>query len=562
MQRQRSDLASGPSRTGWRAGALACAACLAATLGAAVPRIAIRPAPNAIVMLPQLSVTPRAGGYTLNANCSTGGGAITFHLTVSNTGAGPSAADMGDRGGVVVSTALRTGNRSPSIWSTGAALPAIPAHGSVPVDVTLMPLETRSQMDGTHDFRVVVNAAGHIRTESPGGNSTDITATIPAGFCRDMAVRPADANLMPPSPSPVMSPDTVMSSTRQNAGALGVGHLQSQPPPSKGMTTHVPAHLQLTPVVAAPADLQYTNSPTVCTAHAGTGLASLICPGLISGKTALPLVWDWQACNAVGCVSRPDGYRIYRVTDTVFTGGLVRLGTRTLVDTQTDPSMTIRGISPYHNTDCYVVTAYKGATESGSSNEWCGAANLSMGTAVVTVKPTATHTTQGLITPIGGCDPGYTPYVRTNGEGIERYDTGSCGVDWVYHTFYQWDLSTAIPKDKVISKVLFVAYSSVQQLTEGKSSLPCAITGVDQISWLRPDITLVTLQSLPNIYLPQTHIDVQINSHGVLADLTRWFATSRSIAMGYEHTRDDYANVHDTCLALFADPHLDVTYYP
>lgn len=130
--------------------------------------------------------------------------------------------------------------------------------------------------------------------------------------------------------------------------------------------------------IAAPQHLAYSNSPQVCAAHIHGLGAALVCPGIIASAKVLPLVWDWAPCHANGCLSQIEGYHIYRLP----TGGYRNVSrSRTLADSQPDQNTTIRGISPFSKTDCFLVTAYKGTEESEASNVWCGTPNLPMGAA-------------------------------------------------------------------------------------------------------------------------------------------------------------------------------------
>jgi hypothetical protein len=531
----------------------------AGALAAVSPAIPPGPAQAQPAMgpaLPSFAVVARAPAYSLNTNCSTGGGAITFRLLVSNNGAGASPAIAQDQGGVMISTAMPTNGGPGSLWSVAAALPAIPAHGSVPLDVTLMPLGNPSLMAGAHVFSAVVNAVGHVKTASTAGNTTNISVNVPAGFCPNMTAVTTRV-LVTKTPAPVASGGSTL-----NAGP-GI------PPPNAGqqhnLIVHGPA-LSAPVVVSAPTNLVYTNDPKVCNAHAGGGLAGgLICPGLIASTASLPLVWDWQQCtytpgssffnipdsNVCG-VSRPDGFRIYKVTNTFSSSHFIHLGTRVLVDTQTDPTLTIRGISPYQKTDCYVVTAYRGSTESPDSNTWCGAANLAMGTAWKEVDPTDKPSMFNLPIPcdsIGRPYPanpdGHEGFVKYNGHDHITDPPLDCTGDMIYHMSYTFDLSAL----KGITKVIFVAYFNDEQFAtmfgSAKTTYPCAITG----------LMIAGDQS--------SEIPLQAGQFGVTADITHYFAGGRVVTVSFAHKPDpDPLNPQDTCLADFKNTHIDVTYFP
>jgi hypothetical protein len=147
------------------------------------------------------------------------------------------------------------------------------------------------------------------------------------------------------------------------------------------------------PTIAAPSNFWYTNDPTVCVNHAGL-LASLVCPGMLADGTTLLLVWDWNpnSCANGNCVTSIDGFHIYSVTSGGSSGQYAVLPTRTLVDTQSDPSYTLRGIKPFSTGQCFVATAFKGKNESPDSWSYCVPANLALGTQEVTYSPSAGQT--------------------------------------------------------------------------------------------------------------------------------------------------------------------------
>jgi hypothetical protein len=538
--------------------AFACIGCSLGLIGAVNPSASVQHVPSAI-MLPQFTVAARTPAYTLNSNCSMGGGAITFHLMVSNTGGIDSPAITKDQAGVMVSTTMQSGSSPGSLWSVAAALPAIPAHQSVPVDVTLMPLGSPSAMSGSHIFSAAVNVIGHVKTASTFGNSTTISVVVPSGFCPNWtaAARARTVSTLV-APTPTIAPEKTRGLTLANQSVM------RQPPPilqakivpnsSKVATMRINAkRVALVALVAAPLNLVYTNDPAVCTAHAGLA-GALICPSLISSQSALPLVWNWQPCTLTSCVSAVDGFHIYRVTNTWSGLNVIHLATRTLVDTQSDPTLTVRGISPYNKTDCYVVTAYKGSTESPDSNEWCGSSNLPMGTAWMEINPLASGSIDGGY----GCNAyqGY-PSSPNNLEGIVHFygmtsytiPPVECDGDLDYEATYKFDLSQLA----TISKVFFVARFVKERVPTGKDLLgdimdtsttyPCAITG------------------LMNISDPSSLVPLQSDQYGVTADITRFFASSRVVTVGFSHT--PYPNsTQDTCLTAFQDAHIDVTYFP
>jgi hypothetical protein len=159
---------------------------IAASAGAPAASTSSGVQPVYLTALPDLIVSARAPAYTLGTTCSTGGPAIVFHLTVSNIGAAPSTSVSADQGGVVVQTATHSGNVG-AIWSAAATLPPVPSHGSVNVDVSLMPLSPPSAMAGSHVFSVLVNRLNTLKVASTSNKGASITVDIPNGFCPHLA---------------------------------------------------------------------------------------------------------------------------------------------------------------------------------------------------------------------------------------------------------------------------------------------------------------------------------------------------------------------------------------
>jgi hypothetical protein len=144
-----------------------------------------------LVALPDLTVSARTPAYTLNSGCSTGGAAIIFHLTVSNIGVGNSGPIAQSQGGVMIQTSMQSSPNGPgSVWGTAAALPTISGRSSVQLDVSMPALRPSSGMEGTHVFSAFVNPLNTVKEMSTTNNSTNITVTIPKGFCPNMTAAP------------------------------------------------------------------------------------------------------------------------------------------------------------------------------------------------------------------------------------------------------------------------------------------------------------------------------------------------------------------------------------
>ena len=122
-------------------------------------------------------------------------------------------------------------------------------------------------------------------------------------------------------------------------------------------------------VIPQPKDLTYTTNPTTCAQHAGL-LVAILCPDIINRGGTILLVWRWDAKSPI------DGFYVYRTSTQVHFGqpghrGKSVVTKRTLVDTQTDASLTIRAIKPFKKGECFIVVAYRGKIQSDPSNRFC-----------------------------------------------------------------------------------------------------------------------------------------------------------------------------------------------
>jgi len=126
------------------------------------------------------------------------------------------------------------------------------------------------------------------------------------------------------------------------------------------------------PGIPAPFNLANTTDPKVCGQH----IFPLICIAMSSG--VLTLVWNW---NPNASYQTLDGYDVYRVDHGMFT----RVA-RTSAGQDGTGTMLQASSGPFNGT-CYVARAYKGSTESASSNTFCVG-----GTGVI--GPTTLYSTQ------------------------------------------------------------------------------------------------------------------------------------------------------------------------
>ena len=259
-----------------------------------------------VALPPDLTVSGRQPPFGLSHNCSQGESAITFHLNVTNIGAGIA-------GAINDSHAVRVADVANPAWSSGATLPAVPPGATVARDVTLLGLALPAQMAGHHSFTIVVDGNRSIAEKSYANNSTTVAVDFPPGFCQ-----------------PPVRIATGVSAT-----------VTPRAPPSRfALAPH--------PIVflPAPENLTSTVSKDVCTAHGGNAGAFVCSIGLSAGK--LVLVWDYPYPNAI------DGFHVYR------SGGAL-LATQSLATVH----LIVLDAQPVGS--CFNVTVFKGKDESSPS---------------------------------------------------------------------------------------------------------------------------------------------------------------------------------------------------
>lgn len=328
--------------------------------------------------------------------------------------------------------------------------------------------------------------------------------------------------------------------------------------------------------IAAPQHLAYSNSPQVCAAHIHGLGAALVCPGIIASAKVLPLVWDWAPCHVNGCLSQIEGYHIYRVP----AGNYRHLDrSPTLVDSQPDQNTTIRGISPFSKTDCFLVTAYKGSEESEPSNVWCGRPNLPMGIAMSDFFPVK-RLTIWQHSPTS-CAPTSIWKVEENTaqHGVvlpkNSPSTNPCFATDVYHGYlgFTFDLSGGVQKATFItypapciagvmktqSASWFATIGGIQAQTPRSNNPqgakpfakePGAPIPFDNSSQ-RP---FQLAGSLPSYSSPN-------NAQRYEADVTPWFSSTR--AGSYTFGLSFYlSKPGPSCFADLSNSWIEITYYP
>lgn len=241
---------------------------------------------------------------------------------------------------------------TPIRWSGASGLPAIRRNHSGNVTIALTPragvavpptlplvvkldrgrLEGASQSGPTREFSVAKWPPGAVVCRSP------------KAFARQARSAKVSGHTPPPSTIP------------QRVSAASI-------------VTAPHVHIIPPVVIPQPKDLTYTTNPKTCAQHAGL-LVAILCPDIINRGGTILLVWRWDAKIPI------DGFYVYRTSTQVHFGrpghrGKSVVTKRTLVDTQTDASLTIRAIKPFKKGECFIVVAYRGKIQSDPSNRFC-----------------------------------------------------------------------------------------------------------------------------------------------------------------------------------------------
>jgi hypothetical protein len=389
-----------------------------ATLGAQ-PDLVIGPNP------------PDGPGYVLAQHCAPEQPFITFLLRVTNVGSitSPAIADQ------TAVTATDTANPS---WTAGASLGALSAGQTQ--GVTLQ-IPARAGVSGAIEFQIVVNGKPWFDDTSFSNNRMKITVQIPVGLCgpsKPVALTPIAGHVVPATPAPTPPPKI------NRLGAVG----------------------NLT-LLSAPLNLQYTNNPKTCADHTGF-FGGFICPPMLAAANSLTLVWDWPYCGSQDCRSVIDGYHIYKVSQGFNAGYHHVLASRNLVDSQSDAQLTIKGISPFKKTDCYVVTAYKGNIESPDSNWFCMQPQYGLGTESLTLTPQAGQTRSAFN--VGCAHPTIYENVNISSFGVtagrQGFVSNQCSGDQLFQGLFAFNLAAVrLPVQKAtFTAQLSITPSCLQQI--------------------------------------------------------------------------------------------------
>jgi len=171
----------------------------------------------------------------------------------------------------------------------------------------------------------------------------------------------------------------------------------------------IPVHLG----PSAPTNLTNTTDSHVCGQH----IFPLVCVAMSSG--VLTLVWNWNPSQSYQTL---DGYSVYRVDHGMFT----RVARTTAGQAAT--GTLLQPISGGFNGTCYVARAYKGSTESASSNTFCVGGTGVIAPVTLTLTQWGAryrdHTWQGIIYPGEGL-AGYGLLCNDVCMGWMHWETGS-----------------------------------------------------------------------------------------------------------------------------------------
>jgi hypothetical protein len=290
-------------------------------------------------------------GYEFTGKCGAKDSYLIVHVRVQSNGSAPSPS-ISDGAAVTII------DQNNAAWNAGSQLVGLAPGTGVAITLALPVISPASAMTGNHTFTVSVNKK--FFTDATMG---DNSFTLSVGGGKNCGGR-----------SYLISSGALPSSNRN----VGVAPALNQGNP-----------------IASPTRLYYTNDPKVCVDH--TGLAgAFICPGMLADGTILALIWNWDAstCYAtIRCVTSIDGFHIYRVTGGASSRRYAVLATHVLIDTQSDPALTLRGIKPWSRNDCFAVTAFKGKNESDDSDWFCvSGAQVALGTENITLYPSRSQT--------------------------------------------------------------------------------------------------------------------------------------------------------------------------
>lgn len=135
------------------------------------------------------------------------------------------------------------------------------------------------------------------------------------------------------------------------------GELESAPGPLACVNVPKQPLYKISSTIPTPANLRVTTDPKVCASATGGGFMGPICDAAIKSNAQI-LLWDYSSSGI-------DGFRVYDAYD----------GLPFAVATKANPKLRMFAVQPLNGVKvsdwCFTVRAFKGDTESPSSNPLC-----------------------------------------------------------------------------------------------------------------------------------------------------------------------------------------------
>lgn len=242
--------------------------------------------------------------------------------------------------------------------------------------------------------------------------------------------------------------------------------------------------------------------------------------------------------------------------------------------------MTIRGVSPFSKTDCFVVRAFKGSQESASSNTWCGSASLQMGAATSEYFPVKRMSIDG--TWGSACSPfaGWQIVEGGLSQGaslIANRAQNQCEQTRVRYPYLGFKIDVPGGVQKATLKTTFTPVCNIAgpiKILDTSLLFATETSDVGAHSWLgrqtvqravsgpRP-IAPIPLDTASERNFDPVHSssDSEWSTADATADVTPWFSASKagSYVFGVSFKN---AETKEGCVTTFRNTSIVVTYYP